>query len=515
MEELNRKNNTISFSELVFEGLAEQGIELDYVLPDYYPEIFKILSCRLTPRILAYNIIGDSKMSIDGCVDIKVLYITQSDSSINCIEQKYTYSKTVDLGKGTITSEDELMIKLEPRPDYCNCRAVSGRRIDIRGAVSTKIRISAKKSCNIPVLPQSIQVKTIAMNCCCDLMSAEKQFSCKEEIETGASGISFMIRSNAVPKITEVRVIADKVIVKGTITVNAAYGVKEAENSGCSRIESMSADIPVSQIIDVDGINDSFSCSADINILNCELSSSSDSGIIGCNILAATHFSCKRENILDIPCDAFSVNYETDNSVKQTKIVTDSSTISKTLSVKGECKAGEGEILSVLDCSADIYNLSCRSENDELILSGAVYYKTICKNEDGLPFCIEKQEGFEASVKHDADHAVDEIEFTACCCDADYSIKPDGSIDITARIDLSAELLTTDTITMLEYVTVNEDKPKEKQNNFPLRICYADGEEDCWSIAKRYSTSVEAIMAENDIDDRDIPLTGMILIPAI
>lgn len=514
MEELSRKSNSISVSELIFDGLAEQGVELDYLLPDYYPEIFKILSCRLTPKILSYNMLGDSKIMIDGCVDIKVLYLAEGDSAINCIEQKYTYSKTADLGKSTI-NDNNIMIKLEPRQDYCNCRAVSGRRIDVRGAVSTKIRITAVKSCPIPIMPKSVQAKNVPVTCCGTILVSEKQFSCKEEIETGAPGIAFIIRSNAVPKINEVRMIADKVIVKGVITINAAYGVKQDDNSGSSTIESMSADIPVSQIIDIDGVDDTFDCNAEMDMLNCELSCSSDSGIIGCNLLAVTRVCCRKNSSFEVTHDVFSTDYETEHSVKQTKVIQNSSRIDKGITVKGQCEAAEGDIAGVMDCSADIYNLSCREENGELILTGGICYKAVCKNAEGIPYSIEKQEGFETAVKHDIDHNINEIEFAARCCEADYSIRSDGTLDISARIELNATLTDSDTIEMIEYVTVNEDKPKAKQNDYALRIYYADGEEDCWSIAKRYSTSVDAIMTENDIEDRDMPLSGMVLIPAI
>ena len=40
MEELRRTADSVCVSETVYDGQAEQGVELDYVLPDYYPEIF-------------------------------------------------------------------------------------------------------------------------------------------------------------------------------------------------------------------------------------------------------------------------------------------------------------------------------------------------------------------------------------------------------------------------------------------------------------------------------------------
>ena len=41
MEELIKQTDSVYMTETLFDGQAEQGVELDHVLPDYYPEIFK------------------------------------------------------------------------------------------------------------------------------------------------------------------------------------------------------------------------------------------------------------------------------------------------------------------------------------------------------------------------------------------------------------------------------------------------------------------------------------------
>lgn len=513
MEEISRNGNAISVSEVVFDGQTEQGVELDYVLPDYYPEIFKILSCRLIPSILSYSMLGDAKLSLDGCVDIKVMYLAEGSSDIYCIEQRYTYTKSVDLGRST--AAENVVVRLEPKPDYCNCRAVSGRRIDVRGAVSTKIRITDIKTCEIPALPTGLQIKSQQLDCCGRLLSVEKQFSCKEEIETGAHGLAFIVRSSAIPKINDIRIIADKAVIKGMITIYAAYGIKQPDSSGSAELENMTADIPISQIIDLEGVDDSFSCSADMDILNLELSCNADSGIIGCNILATVRVRCTQRNTVEIPCDVYSTEYETTYSVKPTRLIKSSGRLERQLSVKTECSAGDTEIANVLDCSADIFNLSCRIEDGNPLLMGTVCYKALCRSAEGIPCCIEKQEGFEIPITADSGQDITELEFSARCCDTDYSIRSDGALDITARIEFTANVYDCGSVDMIERVMVDEEKPRTAENNYALRICYADGEEDCWSIAKRYGTSVEAVMNENDIEDRDMLLSGMILIPAI
>lgn len=511
MENLQKKENMISVNETIYDGLSEQGIELDHVLPDYYPEIFKILDCRIYPRIADYNLISENKLMYDGTVDIKVIYLAENNNDLHCVEQRYTYSKTVDLSKGAVPENCEVSISLQPKSDYCNCRAVSGRRLDIRGAVSTRIRISTIRECSTPVMPENVQVKNAKYDCCCEMKTAEKQFTCKEEIETGTSGIAFIIRSNAIPCINETRIIADKVIVKGTITINAAYGIYNNETGGCETVEQMTADIPFSQIIDIDGIDDNCRCSARINILNCELTCSNGSGILGCNIYAVCCVSCQRHGTVELPCDVFSTEYETEHSTRLIRLVKNCCAVEKTVSVSTSCSA-DNMIESVIDCNAELSTVSCHINEDKAVINGVVVYHALCRTEEGIPYCIEKQENFESEMALGCN--ADEIQYTAFCADTDYSIKSDGTIDITAKLQINADICETASAAMTENVTFIEDRPKQKNSEYALRICYADGNEDCWSIAKHYSAPVKVIMEENDIVDEDMPLSGMVLIPS-
>lgn len=515
MDELRRNTNTIFLSETVYEGQAEQGIELDYVLPDYFPEIFKILKCRLIPKILSYTMIGDSKLMLDGSVDIKVLYLAEGDAAVYCIDQHYTYSKTVDIGKND-TADDNYTVKLLPKADYCNCRAVSGRRIDVRGAVSTKIQINSERTCVIPSIPENIQVRSQNILCCDKIINAVKQFTIREEIETGSPGISYIIRSAAFPKVNEVRVISDKAVVKGVITVNATYGSYNQENPGCKEFERMTADIPVSQIIDIEGIDESFSCNAEIDILSCDLSCSNENGIISCIIQTECRVICRHEENVSVPVDAYSTEYECDFSTTKLKTIRGCSSFEKQLSVRSSISSDNGDLESVWDCSSEIYNVICNNNSDNsLVLSGQICHQILAKNTDGNPCYIEKQEPFECEIpaSHLSDNSI--VSFNARCADTDYSIKSDGTIDINAKLDFTCNICDNISIEMIDKVTVLEDRPVDHDNAYALRIYYANGTEDCWTIAKRYRASVDAIISENEIDNSDMMLSGMVLIPVI
>ena len=72
MEELIKQTDSVYMTETLFDGQAEQGVELDHVLPDYYPEIFKIIKCCVTPRVTSTAISG-GKLMLDGTAVIRVL----------------------------------------------------------------------------------------------------------------------------------------------------------------------------------------------------------------------------------------------------------------------------------------------------------------------------------------------------------------------------------------------------------------------------------------------------------
>ena len=170
----------VSVNEVVYDGQAEQGVEFDYILPDYYPDIFSIIKCTLKPKISSYNISGD-KLICDGVVAISVLYLSENSSDINCVEHRYTYSKTVDLPRIC----DGASVSVSAKTDYSTCRAVSGRRLDVRGAVSFKIKVSSDKTVDIVTDAEGggIQLKKTPVNYCGKRISVQKQYIAREEIE--------------------------------------------------------------------------------------------------------------------------------------------------------------------------------------------------------------------------------------------------------------------------------------------------------------------------------------------
>ena len=134
MEHKNLKTSIYSLDK-VFNDCAEQPIDIDFTLPDYCPDISKILKCKAVPRISSKSVSGNC-VSVEGCATVTVIYCGD-DNNISSYEYLYPFSKKFDVDGDTVGT----IIDAKTKCEYINCRAVSGRKIDIHGAVSVNISV--------------------------------------------------------------------------------------------------------------------------------------------------------------------------------------------------------------------------------------------------------------------------------------------------------------------------------------------------------------------------------------
>ena len=96
---------------------------MDYILPDYYPDVFKLVRCEAVPVISDYSVNGD-KLTYELRCDMRILYCSENGSILQCVNQKQTFSKTVDMGRFC----DNPSVTLKPKCDYVNCRAAAKKQ---------------------------------------------------------------------------------------------------------------------------------------------------------------------------------------------------------------------------------------------------------------------------------------------------------------------------------------------------------------------------------------------------
>jgi len=529
--DLKTTKEPVFLGEIIYDGQIEQGIEFDYVLPDYFPDIFKVLKCSVTPCVISYSVSGN-QLFCDGVAYIKVLYLSRDDNRVNCIEQRYTYSKTIDLVKPA----ENALVRISPKTDYCNCRAVSGRRLDVRGAISCKVKVSCTRETEMITGASGMGVETrrIPLVYCGEKLIASRRFVTREDIETGAGGggISSIIHHDASVSVTDFKIIANKIVIKGEAAVKALYMTKSsaansanAENSDNAFSQSdsespevMEASVPISQIIDINGITEKHLCYVNMNVMDCNLEIKSGDGgenrVISCDLTVNCAVTAHLEKEVMPLIDMYSTDYESSFTKTIIKTETMPQIIERQLSIKGTVECTEGSLETVYDSRCDISNIVCRARGDnELVITGQATVQVIGKLENSAPVFLEKTEQFELVT--DASGLTEEhvVEPNLQVTSTAYSISSDKKVDVRVALKLSGCLYRINSLEVIKEITVNSDAPKKKENDYALKLYYAEENEEVWNIAKRYNTGADAIIAENDMESDRVNSPCMLLIP--
>lgn len=92
--ELNTRTQDISVRETAYAGGAEQAVDSDITLPEYFPDIVRVLKCELKPNIASVKAAGD-RITADGAGVLSVLYLSD-DRKMHCFEQNIPFTKFVE-----------------------------------------------------------------------------------------------------------------------------------------------------------------------------------------------------------------------------------------------------------------------------------------------------------------------------------------------------------------------------------------------------------------------------------
>ena len=125
-----------------WETRLELPVETEILIPDYLPAVFKIVKCLIAPVVLQNRVAG-GRWQVEGYLRCTVFYQSEEPGTrLLRTEQKFAFEKSVELPAGQYA---EGPAQVWGEPEYCNCRAVSEHRIDLRGAYILCAAVAVRK----------------------------------------------------------------------------------------------------------------------------------------------------------------------------------------------------------------------------------------------------------------------------------------------------------------------------------------------------------------------------------
>ncbi len=509
----------IPVTETVLDETQEQDVTLDYVLPDYDPEIFRVICCEMQPSVISYQL-SSGRLTYELSVELRVLYCGQGSKALQCVTQALNYSKSLDVPNA---KDCDPVFYFYPKSDYVSCRATGKRRMDVRGAVSVRIRANAQRKQEVisEIFGMEMQLQRQPVTAAAEKRTAVKNVSLSEEITLGASKppVQGILRCSARASQGERSIIAGKLVARGEVVADVLY--RGAGNDNDAAMESMHFTIPYSQIVDMDQIDETFTGTADAQVVSFIVKpiadSSGDLRILQCSAeLRLTCSACKTRTV-SIVTDAYSTRYLCDCTSVPLHVDSAPIPLSETFPCTATIHAGESgaEIVSDLRCRVKNVSMSVQAKQGKIRISGMLCASVLTLDGDGMPVLLEREEAFEEQIPLNLQTDDALLYASAEPADCSYHLGADGVISIKCSVRICGTLYPTAMVQGVTQVQVDEEKKIIRDNDCALRLYYGTAGESVWEIAKRCSTKVSAITEENDLSGDILTQSGMLLIPIV
>ena len=509
--ELNLQRQSIAINEAVFQGSAEHPIECDALLPDYCPDIVKVLKCNVETSVDSSSVAGD-RLTIEGISAVHIYY-TSEQNQIRHVEYKIPFGKSMELP----SVPADPVITVVPSVDYVNCRAVNQRRVDVRGAISFQIKVMDRREEQVISDAQGggLQLHRDMVYATDILGQTRSHFPVTDELDLGygKQQVGNIIRNDCKIHVQDYKVVSGKVVVKGDFTLHILYQPVEDP----SALEVMEYSLPISQIIECDKADDNCICDIQMSPVSCEvLPKTNDDGeyrSLGLDARVGANITVYRHNEFPVAGDCYSTRYESKCQQQPVSFSRLVKMVGETVVQKVTLDLPEG-IQEVLDAWCTVDSLTWKQEASTLALAIKLTICLFARMENGECLYFEQTGDLDHSITLEADCT--EAQFDPVCHVISSAFSLVGREKIDMRCEVSVRGCVTCTVkkNAISAITLDEARAKAKEYN-RLYIYYADAGESVWNIAKRYNTPANAIWDENNLDSDILQGKSMLLIPII
>ncbi len=506
------KTDRVCTAGTIYSGSSEQTVDADLALPDYCPDIQRILKCSITPQIESRNITGD-RLEIGGVSIVSVIYIDAIKNSVRCAEQSYPFEITANL-QGSIQSS---VISTDIRVSYLNCRALSPRRLNIHGAFTVGVKVTDKTDTHVctHIKGNDIQQKKVSVDYSCLEALTQQQFSVTEALETGQGtpAVQSVVRCDIRAVTKDHTIISGKFMYKGELLVKLLY----LSDLDSGKLETLEYNIPFSQVIGIQGISDNSEFAVRIEVMNGSVALRQEIGFddplpVLSAKLCVTLFSYSRKDT-ELVTDCYSTEYAAETEISQCTLPLLSQLIGESVVEKSNVDFTDSSISKVIDVWCERGAAVCESVSNKAVLRGKYNICVLALDSEGSVVYTERTVEYSRDIRALGENV--KTEAYVCCesISSSFRFVNEKRIEVRAELLVTGELYELNCINGITGVSADENSPKIRENDASLILYYAQKGEDIWSIARDYSTSAELVRAENDLDADILPADMMIMLP--
>ena len=494
-------------NDIIFNESAELPIDVDFMLPDYCPDIVKLLKCKAEPMPATKNV-GSGIITVEGIIKISIIY-SDSENDLCSYDYQFPFSKSFE----TDINCDGASLSVRTKCEYLNCRAVTGRKIDIHGAAGIYVRL-LKRCCQDIIADfddSATELLRGKVPATTPMGTVEKYMTIEEEVEIGAAQppIRALLRCESDAIIRETKLLNGKNVIRGELCIGMLYCPVEG---GPQKVR---ATLPFSQLMELSGANDTCSLDTKAEIVCIDIkprvsaSGEAKSFIVSAKLLIITNAFCELD--IDVVLDAYSRKYASELKHKELSFEKVSRTIDETALCKAQLDFPENALASIIDVWCEVTSSACKADQEKLTVYGSLIASIIAHDSKGIPFLYEK------AIEYTYDFTIDELGKVNCepaveVKSCNYTLMSDNSLELRVELGIRAAIRQMNEVTLISDLSIDEKIPLNHENRGAMTIYFASMGENLWDISRRYHASVNDVKSINNIGDL-IDADKMIMIP--
>lgn len=509
----------VRLNEPIGEDSTQTIIENDIIVPDVKPDIARILLLDGDAYVSGTDIAAD-KLTAEVMVRYKILYISDDpEQRVKSINNTSSFQHVMNIPNVRKGMQSRVKCDIE----HMEYEVVNSRKINIKTIVNLSAKVTDQveqyiaqdfeSGSGVQVLRNKVSVNSF-IGCSNTPCTINENL----ELPAGKPPIAEILRSDVKISGKEVKLSDNKIVAQGQLNISTLYLSDDPE----AGIQSLEHEVPFAQTIDMDDVDESMYFNTEFDLgemaFNPEEDSDGELRQISCSVLMNMYTECFCKKDIDIIDDAYSPQSRLD--LEKDEITVD------TLSLENSSQITLKEMVDIDEDSPDISEIfnvigklsitDSSIEDDRIILEGVVDCNILylADNEEQPVFCVQRdipfRQAIEAKGANDSMNLNVETDIEHCS----YSLISAKEVEVRIAIGMLARVSSKETIKVVSNATEQQLDSSRLDKQPSITIYFAQEGDTLWDIAKRYYTTVDQIIKDNDFENaRELIAGEQIIIP--
>lgn len=469
-------------------------ISEDMTIPDYYPEIRRVLCLsEALPSPAAF--VGGGRVELSGVADYTLIYVS-GDGQLCSAPLSAEYSLQLPLEN---ISEFELSegvtVMAHSNADSSTVRLMAPRRLQLRSHVSTTVSAWGKRDCAGEELgvesPEAIQRLMAECSCAEVVCESSDPITLEDEYRLPEGARIAHARGNVV--IRNASSDGEAIRISGELIVRMLI-MKDGEE----RAESVTRRIKLEAETELDGVSvDSGApVRVDGEVTQLDLGVESEDGSVSIKADVVLRVCAVTERTVEYTRDLYSTKQSCRVKTVQRRLPVLMANGRGEASISQRISLGElgiPEDAQVIDSLGRVVLSGLGQEDGQGYIEGECICSVIYRSEGEISCCEVR-----CPVKYelDSDGEVESLDATGETVELKARLEGD-SLELDGQIAVCYTALGSKTVEMLESAELGEELPATVGQ---WTVCYVTDGDDSWSIAKRYRVRPEDIKGDPSTD---------------